>query len=259
MPAIQPEQLERQIDDLLTQVDDPSRFTRSCMNLLDFYADRTKRPRGSSASVEIAQVLRVPRPVMKSICVRIAQSAQGQPQTWLTISRRLWEEGIREARQVAACALGKSPQEKIPELVEDWAITCEDDYALNDVTSMGLKMWRSEDLERFYDTIARWLADPRVRIRHLAILALIGRLEDEDFKEVPQMLNMLGGLSARLRGSSQRSLVSLIRNLVEISSPEVAKHLIEEIKSNVEGAERLAQNALSAFPGHLQDEIGGVL
>jgi hypothetical protein len=225
------------------------------MHLLDYYADRTKRPRGSAAKVEIANILRVPRPVMKTICVRIRQFESVDPEQWLIIGKGLWKKAIRESRQVAACVLEKSPDEKISGVVEDWAITCEDDQALEYVTSSGLKRWRKQDLKRFYHTMQIWLHDSRLRIRHLAVLAILGRTEDEDFQELPQVLDTLEGLTAQLRGSSQRSLTILVRQLTSLSPPEVAKYLIEELQADVPGAKRLAQTVLTDFPERLKQEI----
>lgn len=256
MPAIQPEKLQRQIDELLQTVDDPSAFVRSCMSLLDYYADRTKRPRGAVAKVEIAKILRIPRPVMKTICARIHQTELGLPENWLVIGNALWDKAIREARQVAACALEKSPGDEIPAVVEKWAISCEDDQALVYLTSIGLKNWRMQDVNRFYFTIRSWLKDSRLTIRHMAILALLGRAGDEDFTELPEMLRSLAGMSAALRGSSQRSMINLIRHLAQRSAPEVAKYLIDELQAGVSGADRLARSTITVFPQRLQDEIG---
>jgi hypothetical protein len=255
MPAIQPEQLQRQIDQLLGSVADPTEFIRSCMHLLDYYADRTKRPRGSAAKLEIAKILRVPRPVMKMICARIRQFESGEPEHWLIIAQGLWKKAIRESRQVAACALEKSPHEEITTVVEDWAMICEDDQALGYVTSTGLKHWRKQDLKRFYHIMQIWLGDNRLRIRHLAVLAIMGRSEDEDFQELHQVLNLLAGLTAQLRGSSQRSLTILVRQLASLSPPEVAKYLIDELQEDVPGAQRLTQNVLASFPERFQHEI----
>ena len=259
MPAIQPEYLQRQIEDLLSKVHDPRTFIRSCMNLLDYYADRTKRPRGSVAKLEIAKILRVPRPVMKTLCLRIQQFDGGESAHWLDIGRGLWNQAIREARQVAACALTKFPEEMIPADVEAWAIVCEDDEALTYLTSIGLKLWREQDQNRFYAQAEAWLGDARVRIRHMAILALQARSGDDDFDEIPLILAKLTGLSAHVRGSSQRSLTGLIRHLARISSPEVAKFLMDEVDADVPGARRLAQTAMAAFPERLQAELSKTL
>jgi hypothetical protein len=255
MPAIQPEQLQRQIEDLIGLAYDPRSFIRSTMNLLDYYADRTKRPRSSTAKIEIAKILRVPRPVMRTLCQRILQFDGGDAERWLEIGRGLWSQAIREARQVAACTLAKSPEELISNEVEAWAIVCEDDEALTHLTTMGLRAWRVKNQQRFYASVEAWLLDPRVRIRHLAILALHARSGDDDFDELPMVLEYLAGLSTHVRGSSQRSLTSLIRQLAQISAPEVAKYLINELEADVQGARRLAQAVLAIFPGRLQQEL----
>jgi hypothetical protein len=255
MPAIQPEQLHRQIDDLLKLAHEPTSFIRGCMNLLDYYADRTKRPRGSAAKVEIARILRVPRPVMKTLCLQIQQSERGEPTQWLVIGRGLWDKAIREARQVASCTLAKSPEDRIPAEVEDWATRCEDDEALKQLARMGMRYWRGKDLDRFYQATGAWLRDPRLRLRHLGILALHGRSRDQDFKELPRMLHQMEGLSSQVRGSSQRSLNALVRDLAQISPPEVAKYLIDEAQSKVTGASKLARAVMPVFPERLQQEL----
>lgn len=259
MPAIQPELLQRQIDDLLSRVHDPRTFIRTCMNVLDYYADRTKRPRGAVAKVEIAKILRVPRPVMRTLCLRIQQFEGGESAHWLEISRGLWNQAIREARQVAAYSLPKSPEAMITAEAEAWAVICEDDEALTYLSSVGLKSWREKDRARFYAQAETWLADARVQIRHLAILALQARSGDDDFDELPLLLRILSGVSAQVRGSSQRSLSGLIRHLARISSPEVTKFLIDEIEADVQGARRLAQATMAAFPERLQAELSKTL
>ncbi|MCJ7823799.1 MAG: DNA alkylation repair protein [Anaerolineales bacterium] len=255
MPAIQPENLRRQIDDLLGLALEPGRFIRSCMNLLDYYADRTKRPRGSTTKVEIARILRVPRPVMKTLNLRIQEFEGGEAERWLEIGRGLWNQAIREPRHIAACALAKSPEALIAAEVETWAIACEDDVALSDLTSIGLKQWRKRQPARFYACVAAWLADPRVRIRHMAILALHARSGDDDFDDLPLLLGYLAGISAQVRGSSQHSLTELVRHLASISPPEVAKFLMNEVQADVQGARRLVQSASTAFPQRYQSDL----
>jgi hypothetical protein len=255
MPAIQPEVLQRQIDEILSLASEPGTFIRASINLLDYYADRTKRPRSSVARVEIAKVLRVPRPVMKTICLRLQQAPASISEEWQAIGSGLWDHASREARQMAACVLSKCPQDQIQIMVESWVLNCEDDEAIEFLAKQGMKFWRVQDLDRFYRTVLKWLGDTRLRMRYLGILALYGRSEDEDFAEIPRLLALLNGISSQVRGSSQRALTGLIRQLADVSPPEVAKFLLDEIRSQTSGAHRLAQASLSAFPVHLQREI----
>lgn len=257
MPAIQPDQLQRQVDTLFALVDQPQAFVRECMNVLDYYADRTKRPRGSSIDIEIARILRVPRPVMKTLCNQVQQTHLGDSELWLQIAGGLWVQGIREAREIAAFALSKSPVLGVVEVAEQWAINCEDDVALEYLTMTGLIGWRKQDPQGFYQAAKSWLGDHRLRIRHMAILALLGRSKDEGFDEIPEMLDVLSTQTSDLRGGSLRSQVSLLRQLAELSPPEVAKYLIDAQKSGDQGVRRLIQSVLSAFPSHLQNEILG--
>jgi hypothetical protein len=259
MPAIQPDLLQRQIDELLGQANEPSAFIRTAINLLDHYADRTKRPRSSAVKVEIAKVLRVPRPVMKMLCMRLQLAPTRLSEEWFEIGSGLWGHATREARQLAACVLNKCPEDQVESLVESWVVACEDDEAIEYLALEGLKAWRVQDLERFYRTIVSWLGDGRLRMRFMGILAFYGRSQDEDFNELPRMLSILSGTSAEVRGSSQRALSNLIRSLAEISPPEVAKFLIDDLRSKTPGAQRLAQASLSVFPVRLQHEIQAVM
>jgi hypothetical protein len=144
-------------------------------------------------------------------------------------------------------------------VVEEWALGCEDEQARAYVTMDGLRIWRNHDRRRFYHAIDTWLKDPRLRIRHLGLLALLGRASDSDFVELPDVLKLLEGVSAHVRGSSQRTLLTLIRSLAQISPPEVAKYLIDQNNRQIEGAHRLAQNSAAVFPERLRHEIRAAL
>lgn len=255
MPAINPEHLQRQIDDLLTQIHQPERFVRSCVSLLDKYADRTKRPRGSAVKVEITTVLRVPRPVIKTLCLRIQGNEEGETGEWLAIGRGLWARDIRETRQVAACTLSRMSGEVVSEEIQEWALACEDEEALIALASTGTTQWRTIDRAHFYRMVEDWLRDSRIRMRHVGILALLARAQDVDFDELPQALVLLQGVCAKVRGSSQRSLTDFVRYLTSISPPEVAKFLMDEVERGSQGSKRLAQAVLPAFPDRLKQEI----
>jgi hypothetical protein len=50
MPAINPARLEKEIEAIVKLMDDPGEFRRQCLELLRFYADRTKRTLDSAGS-----------------------------------------------------------------------------------------------------------------------------------------------------------------------------------------------------------------
>jgi len=56
MPAVNPEDLRRRIESVLMLLGEPGRFALACNELLEFYADRTKRSNITTGPVETARI-----------------------------------------------------------------------------------------------------------------------------------------------------------------------------------------------------------
>ncbi len=260
MPAVNPEQLSRRIESVLMLLGEPRRFARACYELLEFYADRTKRGNTSTGHVETARVLRVSRPVLRTLCNEIQHFEHEEEADWLETAELMWNTGVREARFVAACLLNKAAHENAPIYAEAWAETCEDVVALERLAADGLSVWREQDPVVFLQVLTKWIDDHRLQVRHLALLLIANASRDSTFdKYLPETFRILQGISEKVRGGSVQSLYALVRQLAKLSSAETTKFLLGEIKAGHPGVKRLIRNTIESLPDNHREAINQAL
>ncbi|MGB2896147.1 MAG: DNA alkylation repair protein [Anaerolineales bacterium] len=260
MPAVNPENLSRRIESVLLLLGEPRRFARACNELLEFYADRTKRRKATLGQVATARVLRVSRPVLRTLCNEIQHFKHEEKTDWLEAAELMWNTGVREGRFVAACLLNRAAQENAPIYAEAWAEACEDVVALERLASNGLSVWREQEPDVFIQVLKRWIDDHRLQVRHLALLSITSVSRDSTFdKYLPDAFRMLHGITAKVRGESIQSLYKLMRQLAKRSSAETAKFLLDESKAGHPGAKRLIRNTIESLPGNYHEAINRAL
>ncbi len=260
MPAVNPEDLSQRIESVLMLLGEPRRFARACYELLEFYADRTKRRTTALGQVETARVLRVSRPVLRTLCNEIQHFAHEEEADWLEAAELMWNTGVREGRFVAACLLNKAAQENAPIYAEAWAETCEDVVALERLAADGLSVWREQDPDIFLQVLTRWIDDHHLQVRHLALLLIENASRDSTFdKYLPETFRILHGISVKVRGGSVQSLYRLVRQLAKRSPAETAKFLLDEIKAGHPGVKRLIRNTMESLPDNYREAINRAL
>jgi hypothetical protein len=256
MPAINPEILSQRIEDVLKLLDEPRRFARACYEMLEFYADRTKRTSTVAGRIETARVLRVSRPVLRMLCNEILHYEHADTADWLEAADLMWTTGVREGRFVAACLLSRAAPEDVPKVAESWAESCEDAIALEKLASEGLSTWREEDTDVFLQVLKRWMDDPRLQVRHLALLLIANVSRDSTYdKHLPETFQILQGVSEKVRGESRQSLIALMRQMARHSPAETTKFLLDERKVGYPGVKRLIRSTMDALPENYSDAL----
>ena len=248
MPTINLNRLHDQIQDVLAHVDDPTRFSRKVLDVLEFYADRSKRPGSVAGSLESRNVLNVPKPVLRELKRAIETLPIEETENWVEMAGYLWEAGYREHRYIASVILGLRADEDMLELAEQWAEQSHDSYELVEVSSIGLRQYRLSHPDTFYGAISRWLNTDSQKVRHLGLLSIQHVLEEGGNEVVPVVLSLLQGASGWASGSSWKTLRSLIENLALSSAPETARFLLKEIENEPHNSRRLIQTSLMYFP-----------
>lgn len=248
MSAVNPTRLNEQVKDLLTCLSDPVSLRRECLELLDFYADRTKRPSVSSGTDATIKLFRVPRPVLRAIGTGLKMRVKEQPDLAHAAASALWEAGYRETRLLACSLLSGYSHSEIADWVTDWVPSCEDRFANAELASVGLQGWRKSDVHSYLNKIAFWLKSSSLRMRVFALQALEASAHDEDFDELPTVFRLIKGRVTVAKRGEKRSLYRLVNTLATRSPPEAARFLMDEIAHEGGAARKMAKSMLEAFP-----------
>ena len=211
MPAIDPERLTRQIEDLQTQSDDPGEIALEVRDLIEEYSDPTK-----------TSGLAVPSPVIRSV-----RGALQQHEDPGAIAKQLWKTGLPDAKFLAAGMLEILESSQTAATADRWANQNVQIEIVQELGIRGLAGWRRAD-PNFLSQLATWLSDRKRRSRVLAVYALQGRVIDEDFEDLPSAFDLLKGRLDGARGEMQEALTTLMATLYRIAPEETAGFLDDE-------------------------------
>lgn len=245
MPAIDPSRLDREIQRILASLSDPPGLNRGVLDLLETYAERTRRPGQIAGS---HRVIGVERPVMRSLARSLRAATAGRPALAWPVVEALWESGYRESQVLASEILGGQCDERIPEWAQGKALTCDDIVVRTSLARDGLACWRRENATESLGRIADWMDSVEEGLRAFALLALQAAVEDPDFKDLPSAFQLLHGVVGEAHGETQRALYGVVRSLAQRSPPETARFLLDELTSESVEARRMVQRSLHSFP-----------
>lgn len=248
MPAIDPDRLTRQVAKAVAAFGDSIELRRRTLDILEFYADRTRRPGPSTEVEDVPPSFGAPRPVMRALGRGLVQAAAGRVERALAAAEALWRADYRETRTLAAALVGSLQDRAGPAWVEQHAIATEDGVVLSELAGRGLAGWRSSDPSGFVGDLTRWLDSSRRPVQHLALLAIIAAVDDPAFRRLPPLFPILSGRSGSFRGEIRKAFTAAVRSLAVRTPAETTHFLLAEIGSGDPGAVRLARSILASLP-----------
>lgn len=215
MPAIDPNRLARQVEDLIAQPDEPDRIARAVRDLVEEYSDQAR-----------SSVPTVPTPVIRAL--RGALQQHEQPKA---ISEALWEVSLPDTRLLAAGLLERIEDPEAAATAKRWAGQNVPIEIVRELGARGLAGWRRANPAGFLDQITSWLDERRGRGRVLALYALRERVSDPDFEDLPSIFALVEGRLSGVRGEMREAMVALITALEKAAPVETVNFLNEEESS----------------------------
>ncbi len=259
MPAVDPARLAREIDAILEHFGDPGALRRLVLDVLDFYADRARRPGASIHADDAPWAFGVPRPVLRSMGRALRARSVQQPQVALAAAEALWGAGYRETQVLAASILASQAGPQAADWAQPRAEACQDRAALAELAGPGMEGWRRAEPQAFLARASVWLRSANPRLLAFGLLALTAAVEAPGFVDLPAVLRMLAGVCGETRGESRRGLVALVRVLARRSPAETARFVLDELEARTPGAERLLRGVLEAFPAPQRERLAQAL
>lgn len=253
MPAIDPERLKSQIDRLLEVVGDPVALQSGCIELLDFYADHTHKSIAIGEADETYRVFGAPKPLMRALSFGLRSRLAEHPTYAFPAAAALWEAGYRETCTLASAILGELNGEDVQVWAETWALTCDDQIAIEELANQGLTSWRRADPTRFLGRVKLWLGSTQKELQLFGLLALLSAVEDPSFEDLPTVFRLLDRTSGTFDGVLFHVLGRLINALSRRSPAEAVRFLMDELVHGTEGTKRLIRNIKENLPAHQRD------
>jgi len=245
MPAIDPGRLEREVEHIRTLLPDVGRVTRQASDLMERYADRTRRPGSTSRS---QPRLTVPHPVVMTLARSLHAGTIGDVDAQGTLADSLWETEQTELRRTAAAMLSMRQDDGVPVLAERWARTCTNASVREELAGKGIQAWRDAQPEEALQQMKIWLEKPWTHVQAFTLLVLQELVAQPGFDNLPAIFHLLHPVSRFERREVRIALQALVEILIERSPPEAAFFIIDELASGHKRAVQLARKTLKAFP-----------
>lgn len=264
MPAIQLARLKIQSAELVSHFYDPAAFVRGLHDLLDFYADRTRKPGQAGEPPPLIKPYNVPPPVLRQVKTDLNPYVATDKDSALALCDTLWAEPYLECRLLAIELLGLIPTEppdEVLERVNAWATPKIEDRLLNALVNKGLIEVSKRNPELFLSQVEEWLTSEGDLSRRMGLKAISMMLEDRDFENLPKILRLLVPLIRSSPSQLRPDLLDVIQSLAKRSPNETAFFLRQNLSvlDDNSGTAWLIRNSVRYFPAEIQISLKNAL
>ena len=259
MPAIQPARLKIQTTALVQQFSNPNRLVKDLHELLDSYADRTRRPGKIGAPAPILHTYQVPTQVMRQIWRQLQPQVERAPDVSLALVDVLWREENLECRNLAILILGQipaTPPEPILARTVSWAESDIEFRLLDDLLTTGTARLRADAQDVFLRQIKNWLTSANKDFPPLGLLALIPIVEAPDFDNLPIIFRLIKSVTLRAPLGLRPYQLRLFKTLAAQSPQETAYFLSQNLLGDQDSnTASLVRGCLPYFSDEYQEAI----
>jgi hypothetical protein len=259
MPAIQPARLKIQVQEMSQLVDDPAAFLRALHDLLDFYADRTRRFQRGDRAMSLIRNYRVPDQVLRQIEIGLIPVLSPHPDTAIALADSLWEDGWLETRLLAITIVGQikpQPPERVSEKVRAWGLMSKDPMVTKALAFRGTERLRQGQRDHFLEMVEEWLSSGELSLVRVGLHAVAHLLEDQRFENLALIFRWLSPLTRQVDFKTKQALIPVLKLLAQ-RSPQETAYFLRKILTSTENVHipGLIRKLLDQFPEHLQDSL----
>jgi hypothetical protein len=256
VPAIRPERLKNLSVALAEHFANPPVYLREMHNLMDYYADRARRPGQAGRPGPLISAYNVRPPVLRALLQQLLPRAEQDRETALKLCDALWEEPYLEFRQLAAMLLGRldpDPPEPILARLQAWITTRLELHLIETLLSVGVDRLHREQPQALLNLIANWLDNIQPFYQQLGLRALLPLINDPNFENIPIFYPMIQPLCQAAPGALRPDLLEVVSALARRSPPETAFFLRQTLGfPDAPLTPWLLRQSLNQFPLELQ-------
>lgn len=259
MPAIQPARLRQQAALLAQHFDQPDAFVRNMQFVLDFYAERIRRPGLKGKPAAILPAYQVPQPVLRYLLQELAPLAAADPETGMELCDTLWDQDILEYRLLACLLLGNIPvdsPEPVLRRVRLWVAFQPENMLLEVLFGSGLLYLRRQYPQAVLDLAESWLLGSTPLEKQLGLRILSSLIKEPGFDNLPVLFRMIHPLCQSNPAEVRPDLLDLLESLAR-RSPQETAHFLRQTVNLPDSPQTpwLIRQVLHAFPEVTQKSL----
>lgn len=228
MPSIQINRLRSQINAVINHFENSEEFQRALLALLQLYSDQKAGKKNWIEPQQATREYRLPPSVIFEIHAQLAATSKKSPEYALINADLLWASEIYEFKQLAISILAnlaESQQEQVIERIGIWISPQLDPRLMREILTAfddkpGILLNSG-----WVRSLANWLSSDEDELQRLGLKAISHTIQ-MNYRNLPQIFNLLTPIIPRLRISIQKEMAEVVQALIDHSEAETASFLI---------------------------------
>jgi hypothetical protein len=259
MPAVHPERLAEEVKQVQGLINRPKKLRWRVVDILEFYADRTRRSKAALRRGHADKKFGVPRPVLYALERGLKQSVLEHPEQGVAISEELWRTDFHETRYLAITLLEYRALEELLSTAETWALEIDDHKLLEKLAQTLASLWKIKNYSDFPRISKKWLQEGPIAIKNFALITFRCAVDDPSFLDLPLIFRIIKDDEVVRNNKLKRVLHDLLRSLIQRSEPEAAHFLLDIIERDPTIGRKFIRALLECFSPDQQSRLKNAL
>jgi len=263
MSAVQLNQLQNQLDQLVLNFDEPPKFKAMLVGIFEKYADLTYRAGQAVRSSSLIESYHIPTLILQQLDLSIATLCQQNPIQTLQNADFLWTDAYLETRQVAVILISHLPVDFSGEAlqrIKKWSESESEIILVTYLVEKGSVSIRYAAEKEWLDLIGTWTESGKRKYQQIGLLALTGLAQDHEFVNIPEIYSILMPLALDASQDNFTELMTIFEILAKRSASETTYYL-KQILASTNNAVflRLYRRIIPIFPTEYQLSLRAAL
>lgn len=262
MPEIDREKIQARMNELLKQVDDPQAFDPGLHDLLRSTGSEEQVTGARRYIPGMGESYGVPIPALRIIAAELAKWGERNPAQVFTLVERLWHNGSRDARVIAAKVLerlGKREWAKTLELAASFVADIRNWEECDQLACFGLRYVVQRHPEAVLPRCQAWVQSEDKWTRRFGVAVLTSLPKDKAYRPSEQEFAILDAVMADEAREVQDAVAWALRETGKRHPAAVAGYLRRHARSTNRHTRRIVKQAMKGLPDEEQAALQTLL
>lgn len=262
MPALDIGQIRGEAQEITRLFGNPDAFASATREFLQVHSVPTYK---QSPIVSIHAPLKTygtPAPVLRTLLGALRKYILANPAHTQLVAARLWQDAIREQRQLAIDLLGLTvaalPLEA-EKIMLEWLNELDDLELIDMLGEEVAGPWLAGDLYARLEKVRIWVNSPFKYQRQFGVMGLAALAKNRSFRDVSAVLGVMTGVMREGDIEVRKSVAHTLRDLSANGPGEVARYLTDWADTLDKNTNWIVRHAMEKLDTDTRTHITGAL
>jgi len=262
MAKVARSQIRAQMSELLEQAADSQAFDEGLHGLLRSLGSEEQAAGARRFIPGLAESYGVPLPALRIIATELVKWGRNRPSQAFSLIERLWRNGSRDERVIAAKMLermGKREWARTLELAASFVNDIRNWEECDQLACFGLRAVVQRHLEAVLSRCEDWVQDEDTWTRRFGVAVLTSLPKDKAYRHGEWEFTILDAVMADQAREVQDAVAWVLREIGKRHPAVVVGYLSRHASAAGRSTRRIIRQAMKALPDEEQEIVGALL